>query len=451
MKRNNRKEVLFAIVMILLMLGGTLLECIDISKGQYSSQNETTEYLATEPMSTEQETIEQETIEQITTEQEKTEQITTEQTTEQTKDFVNGYEQLEASGLIGLAKETAFVAYEATVDGKIEKIIQNMTIEQKVCQLFFIKDDGRFDQRILDTYQVGGIILFAADIRNRSAEEFRNEITSFQDNSPIPLLIGTDEEGGTVNRVSLYSALSDEVFRSPRTVYKQGGFEEVERDTRKKAQLLLSYGVNVNFAPVCDLAGNQADFMYSRSFGADVDLTEQYIDIVVSAMKEEGIGSVLKHFPGYGNNGDTHTNVVYDKRSYDTFEKADFVPFQKGIDVGADCVLVSHNIVECMDDDWPASLSQNVHEILREKLGFDGVVITDDLMMEGVSDYVSDDKSAVLAILAGNDMILSTYYDIQIPSAIDAVKDGTIAEERINESVRRILRWKYDLNLLSLD
>lgn len=156
-------------------------------------------------------------------------------------------------------------------------------------------------------------------------------------------------------------------------------------------------------------------------------------------MSEEGVGSVLKHFPGYGNNADTHTGIAYDHRPCETFLDSDFLPFQAGIHAGADMVLVSHNIVSCMDAQAPASLSLEVHKILREELGFTGVIITDDLAMNGVRDFAGDTEAAVLAVHAGNDLLCCTDFEVQIPAVLQAVEEGKITEEQINESVLRIL------------
>lgn len=331
---------------------------------------------------------------------------------------------------------------------EIDGILTQMTVEEKVGQLFFIKDDGRFRSDILAQYPVGGIILFDGDFKGKSAQNLRDYISAFQENSSYPLLIGVDEEGGTVIRLSKYSTYASAPFRSPRELYAAGGFEVIRDDTVLKSELLLSYGINVNFAPVCDVSGNPDDFMYSRSVSGDVDVVSEFAALSVSVMHDERIGSVLKHFPGYGGNGDTHTDVIRDSRAYETFTEEDFKPFQAGIEAGADCVLVSHNIVECMDSDMPASLSYEVHRVLRNELGFNGVIITDDLMMRGVSAYVDENESAVQAILAGNDMILSTYYDVQYQAVLDAVNEGVITEARLDASVRRILRWKYSLGIM---
>ena len=351
---------------------------------------------------------------------------------------------------LGLNKEEESVVIDDRTEGEIlvDDILASMTMEEKVDQIFFIKNESIFGSEILYDYPVGGIILFSSDFEGESPESLREKLGAFQDASKIPLLIGVDEEGGDVVRLSYYSALADYKFLSPRALYNQGGYDAVLEDATYKSRLLLSYGINVNFAPVCDVSLETSDYMYNRSFGISAEATAEYIDVVVNAMEAENMGGVLKHFPGYGNNGDTHTDVVRDTRSYEEFVNNDLLPFEAGIAAGADCVLVSHNIVECMDSEWPASLSYKVISILRNDMGFEGVIITDDLMMNGVSDYVSEEESAVRAIIAGNDMILSTHFQLQYQSVIDAMNEGTISEERIDESVRRILLWKYELGLL---
>lgn len=114
----------------------------------------------------------------------------------------------------------------------------------------------------------------------------------------------------------------------------------------------------MNLAPVCDMTSDEYGFMYGRSFSSDVDMENRYVRTVVETSKSKKLGTVLKHFPGYGNNSDTHTGIAYDDRDYSEFENTDFKPFYQGIESGADCILVSHNIVNCMDSEYPASLSQ---------------------------------------------------------------------------------------------
>ena len=177
--------------------------------------------------------------------------------------------------------------------------------------------------------------------------------------------------------------------------------------------------------------------------------TAEYVSNAVEVMQEQKMGSVLKHFPGYGNNTDTHTGVAYDNRPYETFTSSDFLPFQAGINAGASMVLVSHNVVSAIDNQSPASLSPQVHEILRNDLGFDGVIITDDLVMDGVRSFAGDAEVAIKAVQAGNDMLCCTNFWEQIPAVINAVNSGQISEERVNESVLRILQLKISLGIIS--
>ncbi|MGN6713163.1 glycoside hydrolase family 3 N-terminal domain-containing protein [Anaerocolumna jejuensis] len=328
------------------------------------------------------------------------------------------------------------------------ELVSDMTLAEKVGQMFFVrlrKDSGRKD---VTDYHLGGYILFGDDFKNETSTGIKKLLNSYQEASSIPMLIGVDEEGGTVNRLSKYPAFRSTPFESPMDLYKNGGFEAIQADTKEKAELLLGLGINVNLAPVGDVSTNPGDFIYKRSFGKDAEATSNYVRTVVLEMKQDKIGSVLKHFPGYGSNVDTHTGIATDTRKYDQFVKNDFLPFQAGIEAGADSILVSHNIVTSMDKDHPASLSPDVHDIIRDTLGFEGVIMTDDLSMDAIKDYTSNEKAAVLAIKAGNDLLIASDFDTQIPAVLDALKKGTLNEESIDASVIRILVWKLKLGLL---
>ena len=330
---------------------------------------------------------------------------------------------------------------------KITKMLDNMSVEEKVGQMFMVRVPKENADKRVSEYHLGGYIMFGRDFDNKTKEEVINNIASWQEASDIPMLIGVDEEGGTVNRISTNTEFRSEPFKSSQELYAEGGFDLIYEDTIIKANFLKELGINVNFAPVVDVSINPDDYIYKRSFGKNANLTSEYAEVVVRAMKESNIASVLKHFPGYGNNTDTHTGIAIDNRTLETFKENDFLPFEAGIKAGANMVLVSHNIVTNMDSNNPASLSTRVHEILRNDLGFAGVIITDDLYMDAISKNY-DSSVAVLAILAGNDLICTTDFESQIPEVIAAVEDGTISIDRINESVRRILELKLELNLI---
>lgn len=330
---------------------------------------------------------------------------------------------------------------------KITKMLDNMSVEEKVGQMFMVRVPKENADKRVSEYHLGGYIMFGRDFDNKTKEEVINNIASWQSAADIPMLIGVDEEGGTVNRISTNTEFRSEPFKSSQELYAEGGFDLIYEDTITKANFLKELVINVNFAPVVDVSTNPDDYIYKRSFGKNANLTSEYAEVVVRAMKESNIASVLKHFPGYGNNADTHTGIAIDNRTLETFKENDFLPFEAGIKAGANIVLVSHNIVTNMDSNNPASLSTRVHEILRNDLGFAGVIITDDLYMDAISKNY-DSSVAVLAILAGNDLICTTDFESQIPEVIAAVEDGTISIDRINESVRRILELKLELNLI---
>ena len=342
----------------------------------------------------------------------------------------------------------------------LQALLESLTLEEKTGQLFFVKVPVENALEDVTTYHLGGYLLFGRDTRDKTANELIQTIASWQSqavtyDTGIPMLIGVDEEGSTVVRVSSNPHLRSKKFSSPQRLLKNGGLTAVEAETREKSILLKALGFNVNLNPVADISQNSGDFMYDRTTGGDETETAGYVSCVLEVQSRYGLGSVLKHFPGYGNNRDTHNGTAVDERSLDTFLNQDFLPFQAGIDTGKrfppqPAVLVSHNIVNCMDPELPASLSPEVHRILREDLGFDGVVMTDDLAMEAVSKYAAEGNTALMSLQAGNDLVVTTDYRTQIPRVIQAVKGGMLEEKVIDEACLRVLRWKLELGLLEL-
>ena len=330
---------------------------------------------------------------------------------------------------------------------KAKNMLSQMNLSEKVGQMFFVRCPEKNAAQVVADYHIGAYILFARDFEGKTKEQVKDNIKSYQDKAKIPLLIGVDEEGGTVTRISRFTAFRSSRFKSPQDLYKEGGLDAISQDTTEKCQLLTSLGINVNFAPVCDIATDTSAFIYDRTLGEDVNETSEYVKQMVYQMKSSNVGSVLKHFPGYGDNKDTHVGTSSDNRSMDDFRKKDFLPFKAGIEAGTQCILVSHNVVNAMDSSNPASLSSKVHEILRDELGYNGVIITDDLVMDAITGVENDSEAAVKAVLAGNDMLISSNYDKQITAVINAVNDGRISEDIINKAVTRILCWKLSLGL----
>jgi len=345
-----------------------------------------------------------------------------------------------------IATETLPTVDESRILAK--KILGEMSLEQKIGQMFFASWVSGDVVEAIGMWHFGGIVLFAPDFEHSDPAAIAETIGSYQSESAIPLLIGVDEEGGTVVRISKFTQFRTEKYRSPQALFEQGGMEEIRADTAGKARFLLDMGINVNLAPVCDVSTDEGDFIFERSFGRTAGETADYVTAVVEEMARVGLGCALKHFPGYGNNVDTHTGIAMDHRDYEDFVASDFLPFEAGVTAGAGSVMVSHNIVYCMDELLPASLSPNVHRILREELGFSGVIMTDDLSMDAIKDHTGDREAAVLAVLAGNDMIIGSAYAEQIPAVIAAVRSGEIDESVIDEAVIRILLWKISLDLI---
>lgn len=315
-----------------------------------------------------------------------------------------------------------------------------MSVEEKVGQLFLVRCDDENMDKILSK-KPAGIVMFGADFKDLSEDEIKSKIKGYQKKSDTELIISVDEEGGSVVRVSSNPLLSDEKFKSPQDYYNEGGLELILRKEEQKCKLLTGLGINMNLAPVADVSISENDFIYDRSLGENAEITAQYIRAMVTEMDDNNIASCLKHFPGYGSNVDTHTGIAIDERPMRSFEHSDFLPFIAGIEAGADSVLVSHNIVTAMDAELPASISPAVHDILRNKLEFDGLVMTDDMSMEAVAQY---GEPYVKAVNAGNDLIIVSDFETAYNEVLDAVNDGRITEETLNKAVNRTLAWKKD-------
>ena len=339
---------------------------------------------------------------------------------------------------------------------ELEDRLASMTLAEKVGQLFFLRCPSSGAEAAVAQHHLGGILLFTQDYKDASGnwltqDAFAEKLAALQaaaeSDTGIPLLIGSDEEGGTVTRASRNPNLFPSKFPSPQSLFETVGLEGLLADTQQYNSRLHSLGITVNFAPVCDVSTNPKDFIYERSFGQNAQTTADYIAQVVAAMSDAGIASVLKHFPGYGSNADTHTGIAVDERPYEQFLAEDYLPFAAGIGAGAPFVLVSHNIVTCLDSSYPASLSAAWHEQLRSHLGFEGVILTDDLDMGAVKAYADGGNIAVLALQAGNDMIVCSDLT-QIGAVIAAVQDGTLSEETIDSACRRVLAAKQSLLLI---
>ena len=331
---------------------------------------------------------------------------------------------------------------------KAYKKLTKMSLEEKVGQLILAKCPTGNEVNEISKYNFGGFVLFSEDIDNKTRTELQEKIKTFQSTSKIPMLIAVDEEGGTVVRVSSNPNIRSTIFNSPQKIYYYYGMDGIKLDTIEKDKLLKSIGINMNLAPVADVSTYSSNYIYKRSFGKSAKDTSEFVKTVVEASKNEKIASVLKHFPGYGNNVDTHNKAVIDYRPYSTFLNNDFLPFQTGISAGVECILVSHIIVNVIDEDTPSSLSKITHDILRNDLGFTGVIMTDDLSMGAINNYNTDINPAIKAIQAGNDLLIVSNYAEAYDSILKAAKNNEISENIIDRAVLRVLSLKYSLELI---
>ena len=330
----------------------------------------------------------------------------------------------------------------------VRQMISDMSLEQRVGQLFLARCNAETAAMDVQQYHLGGLVLFGNDFESQTPDSMAQTISGYQNAAEKPLLIAVDEEGGDVTRISQFSAFRDKRFSSLRKRYGQGGLEAVLTEEEEKCRLLSDLGINVNLGPVCDISTDPDAFMYSRSLGQDAQTTAEVTASTVNLMNAFSIGSVLKHFPGYGNNADTHTGIAVDSRPLESLKENDLIPFTAGIQAGCGAVMVGHIIVEALDPEYPASLSPAVHRYLREELGYSGVIMTDDLVMQAITDQYGAGEAAVMAVLAGNDLLCSTEYAVQYEAVLQAVLDGRIDIDVLNSAVRNVLEWKIRLGLL---
>ena len=324
---------------------------------------------------------------------------------------------------------------------ELSNIVQAMTIEDKAGQLLLVLDS----KNLLTDQTMSGCVLFEDDFANKSRNEVIENIERYQSNAKYPMIIAVDEEGGSVVRVSKY--LRDNRFRLPQDVYKSGGMDSIISDATEKSEYLKEFGINVNLAPVADVATNEDDYIYRRSFGVDADATSNYVRNVVMAMSNIKMGSVLKHFPGYGSapgSGGTY----HDSRDFNSLKNNDLLPFKAGIEAGANSILVTNNIIDSVDNQNPATLSKDIHDLLREDLKYNGVIMTDDVTDLNNNEFGNDSEIVIKAIKAGNDLIMTSRPQIYFESLIAAINNDELCLNELDLSVLRVIAWKDSLDII---
>lgn len=339
---------------------------------------------------------------------------------------------------------------ERLITDYVTEALIDMTIEQKLAQMMILTNEKDIHAANLQTYQPAGIILFQVDFSGKTMEQVSERVRTLQSYMSIPLFVGVDEEGGEVSRLKTLAETDLPEFSSARALTEQGE-ESIKEDTRIKMQYLKDMGLNLNFAPVADVVDQKSSYMYQRSASGNPQVASEYVTAVLEVMGEEQIMACVKHFPGYGNNVNTHDGLAHDSRSVEEYEEKDFLPFLASIEAGVDMVMVSHIIMESVDQENPSSLSPAVHNILRNDMNFDGVIIADDLNMQAILKSMTIQEATAKALVAGNDMIFSADFAASMRGALDAVQQGELTEEQVNASVERVLRMKIENGLIELE
>ncbi len=342
---------------------------------------------------------------------------------------------------------------EDLLGGLAESYYSEMPIETKVAGLFMVTPEsitgvktatkaGDGTQEALNQYAVGGLIYFGQNILDK--EQITTMLSSTASKSSYPIFLAVDEEGGDVSRVA-NSKVEVTKVDDMAAIGAGGDASKAAEAGATIGSYLKEIGFNVDFAPVADVAV-EGSALGNRSFGSDPQMVGEMVAGAVGGIEGAGVSACLKHFPGLGSTTeDTHDGRVEITKSLEEMRASDFVPFRAGIEAGADFVMVSHVAAPALDEDnVPSSLSKKViTDFLRGELGFEGVVITDALDMTAITEYYPPEEAAVMALEAGADMLLMPEdFEKAYNAVLAAVQDGTISEERIDESLDRIYRVK---------
>ena len=345
------------------------------------------------------------------------------------------------------------------LDARARELLAEMTGEEKLCQLMMVSVDtltggnpttvaGTRTSAALQQYPIGGLVFSQGNFQTR--EQTVSMLSGMQSMSKTGLLLGVTEEGGTVWRVMKNSSMGTTVFDSMYS-YRDSGTQTAYENAKTIAQDLAGLGLNVDFAPVADVWSNpQNTVIGKRAYSDDFAQAAELVAAAVEGFRDGGMICSVKHFPGHGCTAeDSHRGLARVDRTAEELRAEELLPFAAGIRAGAPMVMIGHLQVDAFDPDYPASVSYEIiTKLLREELGFDGVVITDSLGMGALNGYTEAEK-CILALNAGCDLLLGvTDIGGVLQALADAVADGTVPAERIEESVLRILRLKLEYGIL---
>lgn len=336
------------------------------------------------------------------------------------------------------------------VEIAIDRLLPLLTVEEKAAQLC-MPALGANGPAMVEELHPGGVILFGGDLR--TAEQIRSMVEDLQARSAIPLLVAIDHEGGVVDRFARIPAVGATPIPPAAAVGRTGDEDIAYEIGQTMARELRSLGITVNLAPVADLRSNPSNRVIGdRSYGSDPQLVARMVSATVRGLQEGGVSATLKHFPGHGDSsGDSHEGPVSLPHDLERLRTVELAPFIAGIAAGSDLVLTAHIAFPAITGtDDPATFSRELLEnVLRRDFGFEGAVITDSLIMNAITDLALPDEAAVRAIQAGADLLLQPPNPFAARDGIvRAVAEGSITPERLDLSVRRVLRIKFRRGLL---
>ena len=349
------------------------------------------------------------------------------------------------------------------LDEQASQLVSGMSLEDKVAQMFVITPEaltgyasvtaaGDTTKAAYESRPVGGLIYMADNLL--STEQTTEMLTNMQniamERTGLPVFLSVDEEGGTVARVAKNDAFGVTDVGNMSDIGATGDAQNAYNAGVTIGTYLKQLGFNVDYAPVADVLTNPDNTVIgTRSFGSDASVVADMVTKELEGLSSQGVFGVVKHFPGHGGvSGDSHDGAVTLDKSLEELMQTEFVPFQKAVENGVSFVMVGHiSVPQVVGDNTPASLSQMmVSNVLREQLGYQGIVITDAMNMGAITGSYTADQAAVMAVNAGVDMILMPQdYETAYNGLLQAVQDGTITENRINESVTRIVKVKLQM------
>lgn len=359
------------------------------------------------------------------------------------------------------AEETT-LSEEELLETEIREIIDSMNLEEKIAQLFVVTPEaitgvscvtiaGDISKESINTWPVGGLIFFEKNLV--STEQVQAMLSGFQtyseERTGLPLFLCVDEEGGTVARVAGNESFDVEDVGDMADIGASGDTQNAYDAGVTIGTYLSALGFNVDFAPVADVWSNPENTVVKyRSFGSDADLVAEMAASLLEGLESCGVYGTYKHFPGHGDTtGDTHDGYSYSAKTLEELYECEFIPFIEGIENGVSFIMAAHiSLPNVTGDDTPASMSGTILGILRNDLDYEGIIITDALNMEAITETYTSAEAAVAALEAGADILLmpedfeSAFYGV-----LEAVENGTITEERIDESLERIIRVKLEM------